>query len=193
MFITLEGIDGSGKTSVAKMLKNYFEKKGSKVYLTEEPTKIIFDIKSLMERDLDVFTRTFLFMADRVEHIKVLKEEIENGNVVICDRYVDSTFAYQGSIIKNILGSKEKAFEYLNSLYEPFSFEPDRIIYLDVKPDLGLKRIESRKREIFEKVHYLENVRDFYLYLSMIRNYKIFDSNITLIDLWKKILMELNL
>jgi len=193
MFITLEGIDGSGKTSISKMLKEYFENFGKKVYLTEEPTQMIFDVKSIMEKDLDAFTRTFIFMADRVEHIKLIREKLSLDYIVICDRYVDSTFAYQGAILKNIFNGMENAYLYMNSIYKPFSLEPDKIIYLDVRPDLGLKRIESRKREIFEKVNYLEDVRNFYLFLSKIRNYKVFDSNGNLKDLWKKISSELDL
>jgi len=193
MFITLEGIDGSGKTSISRMLKEYFENSGKKVYLTEEPTQMIFDVKSIMEKDLDAFTRTFIFMADRVEHIKLIREKLSLDYIVICDRYVDSTFAYQGAILKNIFNGMENAYLYMNSIYKPFSLEPDKIIYLDVRPDLGLKRIESRKREIFEKVNYLEDVRNFYLFLSKIRNYKVFDSNGNLKDLWKKISSELDL
>lgn len=193
MFITLEGIDGSGKTSISKMLKEYFENSGKKVYLTEEPTQMIFDVKSIMEKDLDAFTRTFIFMADRVEHIKLIREKLSLDYIVICDRYVDSTFAYQGAILKNIFNGMENAYLYMNSIYKPFSLEPDKILYLDVRPDLGLKRIESRKREIFEKVNYLEDVRNFYLFLSKIRNYKVFDSNGNLKDLWKKISSELDL
>jgi len=193
MFITLEGIDGSGKTSISRMLKEYFENFGKKVYLTEEPTQMIFDVKSIMEKDLDAFTRTFIFMADRVEHIKLIREKLSLDYIVICDRYVDSTFAYQGAILKNIFNGMENAYLYMNSIYKPFSLEPDKIIYLDVRPDLGLKRIESRKREIFEKVNYLEDVRNFYLFLSKIRNYKVFDSNGNLKDLWKKISSELDL
>jgi len=193
MFITLEGIDGSGKTSISKMLKEYFENFGKKVYLTEEPTQMIFDVKSIMEKDLDAFTRTFIFMADRVEHIKLIREKLSLDYIVICDRYVDSTFAYQGAILKNIFNGMENAYLYMNSIYKPFSLEPDKILYLDVRPDLGLKRIESRKREIFEKVNYLEDVRNFYLFLSKIRNYKVFDSNGNLKDLWKKISSELDL
>jgi len=193
MFITLEGIDGSGKTSISRMLKEYFENSSKKVYLTEEPTQMIFDVKSIMEKDLDAFTRTFIFMADRVEHIKLIREKLSLDYIVICDRYVDSTFAYQGAILKNIFNGMENAYLYMNSIYKPFSLEPDKIIYLDVRPDLGLKRIESRKREIFEKVNYLEDVRNFYLFLSKIRNYKVFDSNGNLKDLWKKISSELDL
>jgi dTMP kinase len=193
MFITLEGIDGSGKTSIARKLKEKFEKEGRKVYLTEEPTQIIFDVKYIMEKDLDVFTRIFIFMADRVEHIKVIKEKISSDHIVICDRYVDSTFAYQGSILENILGSREKAYDYLYNLYRPFSFDPDIIIYLDVDPEIGFRRIESRKKEIFENLKYLRDVRNFYLYLSKIRNYKIFDSSANLSDLWKKISSEIDL
>ncbi|MDP8011737.1 MAG: dTMP kinase [Thermoplasmata archaeon] len=193
MFVSLEGIDGSGKTSIGKMMKELYESKGKKVYLTEEPTRIIFDTKSIMEKDLDPFTRAFIFMADRVEHLKVIKEKISQGFIVICDRYVDSTFAYQGSALEKRFGSKDRTYEYLLKIYEPVSLDPDIVIYLDVEPEIGLKRIESRKREIFEKISELENVREFYLYLSKIRNYRIYDSNKDLKSLWQNILSDLNL
>lgn len=187
MFITLEGIDGSGKTSIAKMLKEYFENSGNAVYLTEEPTQIIFDVKSIMEKELDPFTRTFIFMADRVEHIKIIREKLNAGYVVICDRYVDSTFAYQGAILKNFFKSNEEAFEYMNSMYRPFALEPDKIIYLDVYPEIGIRRIQSRKREYFEKIEYLQEVRNFYFYISKKRNYHMIDSNSALGKVWEEI------
>ncbi|MEM3325143.1 MAG: dTMP kinase, partial [Thermoplasmata archaeon] len=137
LFITLEGIDGSGKTSIAKKLANFYEENGKNVFLTEEPTKLIMDVKSLMEKDLDVFSRIFIFMADRVEHIKLIKEKISSGYIVICDRYVDSTLAYQGAILKNILNGNENAYNYMMNIYRPFSLEPDKIIYLDVDPRKG--------------------------------------------------------
>jgi dTMP kinase len=191
MFITLEGIDGSGKTSIASMLKEKFEKSGKNVYLTEEPTQIIFDVKSIMEKELDIYTRIFIFMADRVEHIKIIKEKLSSGYVVICDRYVDSTFAYQGAVLKNFLNGYENAYQYMNNIYKPFSLEPDIIIYLDVDPKIGLGRIKSRKREYFEKIEYLREVRNFYIHLSKIRNYIYIDSNSSLEDAWKQLTQKL--
>ncbi|MVT35509.1 MAG: dTMP kinase [Euryarchaeota archaeon] len=191
MFITLEGIDGSGKTSIASMLKEKFEKSGKNVYLTEEPTQIIFDVKSIMEKELDIYTRIFIFMADRVEHIKIIKEKLSSGYVVICDRYVDSTFAYQGAVLKNFLNGYENAYQYMNNIYRPFSLEPDIIIYLDVDPKIGLGRIKSRKREYFEKIEYLREVRNFYIHLSKIRNYIYIDSNSSLEDAWKQLTQKL--
>ncbi|MEM1724491.1 MAG: dTMP kinase [Thermoplasmata archaeon] len=188
LFITLEGIDGSGKTSIAKKLANFYEENGKNVFLTEEPTKLIMDVKSLMEKDLDVFSRIFIFMADRVEHIKLIKEKISSGYIVICDRYVDSTLAYQGAIIKNILNGNENAYNYMMNIYRPFSLEPDKIIYLDVDPRKGIERKDKNKREYFEKLEYLKEVRNYYIYLSKIRNYIVIDSNNSLENVWNELM-----
>ena len=188
LFITLEGIDGSGKTSIAKKLANFYEENGKNVFLTEEPTKLIMDVKSLMEKDLDVFSRIFIFMADRVEHIKLIKEKISSGFIVICDRYVDSTLAYQGAILKNILNGNENAYNYMMNIYRPFSLEPDKIIYLDVDPRKGIERKDKNKREYFEKLEYLKEVRNYYIYLSKIRNYIVIDSNNSLENVWNELM-----
>ncbi|MEM0447976.1 MAG: dTMP kinase [Thermoplasmata archaeon] len=188
LFITLEGIDGSGKTSIAKKLANFYEENGKNVFLTEEPTKLIMDVKSLMEKDLDVFSRIFIFMADRVEHIKLIKEKISSGYIVICDRYVDSTLAYQGAILKNILNGNENAYNYMMNIYRPFSLEPDIIIYLDVDPRKGIERKDKNKREYFEKLEYLKEVRNYYIYLSKIRNYIVIDSNNSLENVWNELM-----
>ncbi|MGC8646466.1 MAG: dTMP kinase [Thermoplasmata archaeon] len=187
MFISLEGIDGSGKSSISKMLEDYLKSKNLKVFLTEEPTKEIFDVKSLMEMNLDVYTRIFIFMADRVEHIKKIKRAIEEGYVVISDRYVDSTFAYQGAVLKSILKDMEKAYQYLDCIYNPFRYDPDIIFYLDVDPKIGISRIK-RKREFFEDIEFLEDVRNFYLFLSLKRKYVKIDSNGSLEYSFKNIL-----
>ncbi len=189
MFITFEGIDGSGKTTISKQVYEYLKSKGYNVFYTEEPKNIIFDVRSLMENDLDDFTRVFIFMADRVEHLKIIKEHIKKGEIVLCDRFVDSTFAYQGSKLAEKFGSLEKSYEYIMRIFQPFALDPDLIIYLDVKPEIGFKRIEGRKKEFFEKdMEYLTKVREFYLFLSHKRNYVVIDSNRDLNEVKKDVL-----
>ncbi len=183
MFITFEGIDGSGKTTISKYIYDYLKDKGYNVFYTEEPKNILLDVKKIMENDLDDFTRVFIFMADRVEHLKLIKEHIRKGEMVICDRFIDSTLAYQGSKLVYKLGSMEKSYDYIMKIFEPFGLEPDLIVYLDVDPEKGLKRIVKRKKEFFEMdVEYLKKVRDFYLFLSKKRNYVVIDSNRNLKD-----------
>ncbi len=183
MFITFEGIDGSGKTTIGKYVHDYLKNKGKSVFYTEEPKNILFDVKKIMENDIDDFTRLFIFMADRVEHLKLIREHIEKDEIVICDRFIDSTLAYQGSRLVDKLGSMEKSYEYIMKIFEPFGLEPDMIVYLDVDPELGLKRIGNRKKEFFEMdVEYLTRVRNFYLFLSKKRNYVVIDSNRNLKD-----------
>ena len=100
MLIVFEGLDGSGKTTQAKRLYHWFKSKDMPVILTREPggTEVGDKIRTLLLEDdsLNVRTRVLLFNAARVEHVEnVIQPALKIGTVVICDRYVGSTFAYQ--------------------------------------------------------------------------------------------------
>ena len=103
MLITFEGLDGSGKTTQAKMLYDFLIDSGISVVLTREPggTYIAEDIRSLLESDgknMSNRTKLLLFSAARADHVeKIILPFIRQGCVVICDRYIDSTYAYQGT------------------------------------------------------------------------------------------------
>ncbi|MEW5760194.1 MAG: dTMP kinase, partial [Candidatus Thermoplasmatota archaeon] len=98
MFITVEGIDGCGKTTVSKALWKELNKIGYKVAYTYEPTDS--SIGNLIKKCCSSpFTEAFLFMADRAEHQKWIRKKLEKS-FVICDRYMDSTTAYQGEKLK---------------------------------------------------------------------------------------------
>jgi dTMP kinase len=185
MFISFEGIDGTGKTTFAKYTKKYLESLGEKVYFTYEPTDSLLNVKNLIEKKLDPFTQALLFMADRVEHIKKIREHLQRNEIVIIDRYVDSTFAYQGSLLEPIFKSKKKAYEYLDHIYDPFRLDPDLTFLFIVDPKLGTKRVAKRTvKEYFENLDTLNKVQEFYIYLSKCRDFIIIDSNRDLDTVW---------
>jgi dTMP kinase len=103
IFITFEGIDGSGKTTQIKLLADYLQKKGYGVVVTREPggTQIGDKIREILldpsNKGMSVRTETFLFEASRAEIVeKVINPALSRGKIVICDRFFDSTIAYQG-------------------------------------------------------------------------------------------------
>ncbi len=145
IFITLEGGEGSGKTTAINGIKEYFENKGYEVVTTREPggieiaeqiRNIILDVNNTkMTKE----TETLLYAAARMQHLseKVLPA-LEAGKVVICDRYLDSSYVYQG-IARNI-GIKN--VEMANNF--ALSHLPDLTIFMDVRPEVGLARIQNR-------------------------------------------------
>lgn len=145
IFITLEGGEGSGKTTVINSIKDYFLKKGRNVITSREPggipiseqiRNIILDVNNT---SMTKETETLLYAASRMQHLaqKVIPA-LENGDVVICDRYIDSSYVYQGIArnvgIDNVKMANNFALSYL----------PDLTIFLDVRPEVGLKRIQNR-------------------------------------------------
>ncbi len=188
MFISFEGIDGTGKTTFAKYTKKYLESSGKKVYFTYEPTDSLVNVKNLIEKKLDPFTQALLFMADRVEHIKKIGEHLQKNEIVIIDRYVDSTFAYQGTLLEPLFKSKKKAYEYLDHIYDPFRLDPDLTFLFIVDPKLGTNRVAKRTvKEYFENLETLDKVQEFYMYLSKCRDFIVIDSNRDLDTVWMEL------
>ncbi len=166
MFIVFEGIDGCGKATQASLLEKWLrEEKGLHAFLTKEPTEgnIGKMIKENLRREnLDPTTLTLLFAADRREHMKVIKKNLEEGRIVLSERYVYSSMAYQSAS-----GVSIDWIETINN----FVIIPDIIILLDIPAEIGLKRIQSRKSiECFEKVDFLKKVRS--IYLEMLKRYQ---------------------
>jgi dTMP kinase len=168
MFIALEGIDGSGKGTQSKLLNRWIKEKGYETFLTKEPTegsvgKLLRE--ALREGGLDPRTEALLFAADRSEHIKEISSKLAEGKVVITERYLFSSLAYQGASGLSIEWVKE-----INR-HAPL---PDLVLYLDIPPEVGLERISSRNtlrssvrgREYFEKREFLSKVRAIYLDLA---------------------------
>lgn len=159
-FIVLEGIDGSGKTTIAKELKTFFINKKANVLITQEPTKgnignIIREYLMNTERDKrNPIFEALAFAADRAWHIEnLIKPYLEKGYLIICDRYYYSSFAYQ-----IINGLESKWLIEINK----YMLKPDLALFLDVRPEVAIKRIKH-PRNIFECIHFLKKVYTNYM------------------------------
>jgi len=146
MLITLEGIEGSGKTTQAKMLEEFLKAEGHTVTLTREPGwghlgKLIRTL-ILEERDLrlDPMAELFLFCADRAQHVKdFIEPKLKNGEVVICDRFFDSTVVYQGygrKLDMKFVGRVARA--------SALNVSPDVTFLLNLPVRDGLSRLRER-------------------------------------------------
>lgn len=166
-FITFEGTEGSGKTTIINMVKEYLEKKGKDFILTREPggIKIAEQIRNVIldmnNTDMDPKTEALLYAASRIEHLnKKVIPALNSGKIVICDRYLDSSLVYQGEA--RGLGIEE--------VYKINSFAtnnlPDLTIFIDVKPEVGLARIKNNNRDVnrldLEKMEFHQRVYNGY-------------------------------
>ena len=145
MFITFEGIDGCGKTTQARMLADRLEKAGNKVLMTREPggTEFAEKIKSIIKDPsikIDGLTEYLLFASARADHIeKVIKPALKENIIVICDRFIDSSYAYQG-YGKNV----DLEFIINTNKFIIGDLYPDLTFYIDISPKEAMKRIEFR-------------------------------------------------
>ncbi len=177
MFITFEGIDGSGKTRTAKKVARMLGNHGLPVVLTTEPTRTWLGdaVKRSYGERVSPFTEAMLFMADRATHTEWIKDQIRKGKMVISDRYCDSTYAYQCARLKGLVSDP---MNWLKRMSAPFVIEPDLTILLDVEPQIGLRRIAPRKKKVhFEKEHFLKQVRKNYLRLAKGRRFVVVDAS----------------
>ncbi len=162
-FITFEGIDGAGKTTIAKLLYKKYKELNKNVVLTAEPTDTWIGkaVKKALEENRDAITIALLFMADRNEHIKEIRKWLNEGKIVICDRFIDSTLAYQKEHLK--FGNAEK---WLNEIHKPFLIKPDITFLLVIEPKKAIERINHRKLIIYEDEKFLEKVQNNYLEMA---------------------------
>lgn len=166
LLITLEGVEGSGKTTVANLIAENLRQKGLTVTVTAEPgdTSVGRQIRQLLATidERTAWTETFLFLADRAEHVaKVIKPALERGEIVLCDRFTDSTIAYQGFG----LGLPLEWLMQLNNIATN-GLIPDLTLLLDIDPEIGLKR--SQRETVFERrsLDFHQRVRWGYLWLA---------------------------
>ena len=166
MFVVLEGIDGSGKTSVGREAVRRLNTEGRAADFTFEPSDLPTGrfLRQVLSGEIEVepITQALLFAADREEHLKnVVIPSVETGKVVVCDRYAYASMAYQGA--KGL--SMDWILDTNHAL--PHFREPDAVVYLDIDPQTSLSRTHSRQgKDIFESVSYLERVRENYLSLA---------------------------
>ena len=166
--ITLEGIDGSGKSTAAKhiALKLAELMPARRLVLTAEPTtsgagKILrTELARADAGETSVAQRMeelFLFMADHAGHLaKTIIPSLQCGAIILSDRYTDSTAAYQGVTLRNVLPDP---VQWIRSLYKPWNIPPDRTLLFVLDPGLALQRMQSRPgREKFERFEFLQSV-----------------------------------
>lgn len=146
MFITFEGIEGTGKTTQITKVKEYFEAQGREVFLTLEPggSRVGTELRKMLlhvdNNDITPITELFLYLADRAQHVaQVIRPQLEAGNVVISDRFADSTVVYQGYG----RGLDPKMLHSLNEVAVD-GLWPDLTILLDLDVEVGLKRAMTR-------------------------------------------------
>jgi len=157
-FVTFEGIDGSGKTTVVHRIEPELRRRGVKVTLTSEPTRTWLGdaVRKSYQDDVGPLAETFLFLADRAAHTDQIRGWLRTGAIVLSDRYADSTYAYQGA---RLMGVVKDPIRWLQRVSAPVVLEPDLTILLEVPARLGLRRIADRKRKVrFEKEGFLTKV-----------------------------------
>lgn len=174
-FITFEGIEGSGKSTQIKRVAGYLAEKKVPVVVTQEPTgtgigKKIGDI--LFQREhghMCAETEMFLFCAARAQHVRdVIMPALHQGSVVLCDRFSDATFAYQGAG----RGLDPHVIRQIND-YSSMQLKPDMTLLFDLPVETGLQRATERNNQLAhpsatdrferEKIDFHRRIREAYL------------------------------
>ena len=157
MLVTLEGLDGSGKTTVWEALQDTYPD----AVFTREPTRSWYGEavqRSMGEDDADPLAELFLFTADHADHLdRTVRPALAEDKLVISDRYSDSRYAYQAATLEAEL---KRPMEYIMGIHAPFTIPPDLTIYLDLDPETAAARSEQANK--FERVEHLRQVRENY-------------------------------
>ncbi len=148
-FITFEGIDGSGKSTQARLLADYLSSKGTKVFFTKEPGEgklgeaIRKEILDRRDVDIQPYAELCLFCADRAQHVReLILPKLKDGYTVICDRYYDSTLAYQGSG-----RDLDPDLVFRMAVASSLGVEPDVTFFLSIPVEQALLRLKNRGKE----------------------------------------------
>ena len=160
MLITLEGLDGSGKTTVWESLRDRYPE----AVFTREPTDSWYGDavhRSLSDDAADPLAELFLYTADHAAHLsRTVRPALADGNLVVSDRYSDSRFAYQAATLAESDVDIERPMEYVRGIHRPFSRPPDVTVYLDVDARTAAERAGRTNK--FERDGYLASVRENY-------------------------------
>ena len=181
-FITLEGGDGSGKTTQIELLANYLNERGIDVHITREPggTRLGEALREIILHNVDPINdkvELLLLFAARSQHItNVIKPRLSNGQWVLSDRFTDATYAYQG-------GGRQMEIKDIAALqnFVQGDFRPDKTILLDLPVEQGIRRL-TRRGKIRDRIEqqdlaFKQRVREAYL-----ERYRQCGSRITLVD-----------
>ncbi len=167
-FITIEGVEGVGKSSAIRFLAHYFQTISIECVITREPggTEIAEAIREVLlkphQESMTLDAELLLMFASRAQHVaKIIRPGLEEGKVVVSDRFTDATYAYQGGG----RGLSEERIAILENWVQQ-DLHPDLTLLLDAPIEVGLERILSRKakdRIEQEQVEFFHRVRDCYL------------------------------
>ncbi len=200
-FITFEGGEGTGKTTIIERLAIDLKNQGYDILKTREPggseiseeiRKVILNINNTK---MDYMTEALLYAASRRQHLtEIILPAIHSQKIVLCDRYIDSSLAYQG-YARGIGIDKV----YAINDYAVNGFYPDLTIYIDIDPQIGLSRIKTNHRDMdrldLEKIEFHQRVREGYLKISQMfpDRIKVIDGNRSLEEVYnevKKLVLE---
>lgn len=163
LFLTLEGLDGSGKSTQAGLLRAFLEGRGLRVVLTREPGGGLPEVRDLLlGGELSPEAEYLLFSADRAEHVRrVILPSLERGAWVVSDRYLDSSLAYQG------FGRGLPLAWLLEVAKEAtLGLTPRLTFLLDLPPEEALRRVKDPDRLEREGLAFFQRVREGYLFLA---------------------------
>ncbi len=206
MFITFEGPDGSGKSTQIRRLKEHLEQQGHRVLVTHEPgdTAVGAQIRDLLlnpiYRGITAETEALLYAADRAQHVReVIRPALEDGQIVICDRYIDSTIAYQyfgRQLSAELMGTITK--------YAIDGVMPDATVILELSTEAAERRYSQRAmnhqadydvpdRLEQEKLDYKQRVNQGFKYMAEHYPERIItvDASGTIEEVWESILSGL--
>lgn len=167
LFITFEGPEGAGKSTQVKLLADWLKAQGRQVLTTREPGnggQIGREIRTLVlhHQDMTPEAEYLLYSADRAEHVRtVIGPALGQGLIVLCDRYLDSSLAYQGY-------GRGLSLDWLKAVAEGATggLKPHRTFLMDLPPEVGLARFEGRDRLEREPPEFHLRVRQGYLELA---------------------------
>ncbi|MFX1392484.1 MAG: dTMP kinase [Promethearchaeota archaeon] len=173
-FIVIDGVDGSGTTTHCRLLAGFLESEKLEVHLTQEPSKSEIGIllrKFLRDSNIPPTTDALLFAADRDLHYhNEIKQKLDEGYIVISDRYLESSIIYQS------LQSNDISVNWVKKINK-YVGQPDLTIILDIDPRISLARKTEENLEKFEDTSFLDKVRDLYLSRAKKLDYYIVNSD----------------
>ena len=165
-FVTFEGIDGSGKSTISKLVSEKLRSVGYDVVWTFEPTDSTVGkyVQECIRSQSDPFVTSFTFIADRIQHCKQIQQWLDEDKIVLCDRYAESTYAYQAAQLE---GQLKTPLKWLQELSLGRILVPNRTFLFVIDPKTSLARIQHRTELIpFERLAFLEKVHKNYLTVS---------------------------
>ncbi len=189
MFVTFEGPEGAGKSTVLAEVARRFREAGQEVVTTREPGAGEFGarIREILLHGDDMTPRAelFLFLADRAQHVaSVIRPALESGSWVLCDRYIDSTFVYQA-----VTRGLDADFVNRANAFATEALVPDQTFLFDLDPVVGLARVTKKDRLDGQPINFHRSVRQGFLQLAQqgADRWKIVDASQPLADVVEEV------